>query len=97
MAIHTWEWLPILVLIKIVVEEFVLLAFQKSFIKFHYQWILVGFLDDHGVVCVVKTFCSGCFGSVAGSGWLSATHDTATSACHYFDQMIFCLAVLLRE
>ena len=80
--------------IKLIMEQFVLFAFEESLIKFKYHRVFIGFLDDHGVVSIVQTSCSGCLGSVAGSGRLSASHNTATTACHNFDQMILCFAVL---
>lgn len=68
--------------IKLIMEQFVLSAFEKSLIKFQYHRVFIGFLDDHGVVSIVQTSCSGCLGSVAGSGGrLSASHNTATTAC----------------
>ena len=54
-------------------KQMMLLALEESLIKLQNQWVLIGFLDDHGIVCIVQTSCSGCLGSVTGSGRLTST------------------------
>ena len=71
-----------------------LLAFEKSLVKFEYHRVLIGFLNNRCIIRIVQTFGSGSFCSVTGSGRLATTHDTATTTCHNFDQMILCFAVL---
>lgn len=36
-------------------EQFVLFTLEKSLVKFEYHRVLVRFLDDRGVVCIVQT------------------------------------------
>ena len=72
-------------------KQFMLLAFEKSLVKFEYHRVLIGFLNNRCIIRIVQTSGSGSFCSVTGSCRLATTHDTATTTCHNFDQMILCL------
>ena len=80
--------------IEIIMEQFVFFAFKQSLVEFQNHRVLVGFLDQHCIVGAIQTSCSCSFGSVTGPYRLATAHNTATAACHYFNEMIVCFAVL---
>ena len=75
-------------------QQLVLLALEQSLVEFHNHRVLVGLLDQHGIVCAVQASCSCSLGSVTCTYRLAASHNTATAACHYLDQMIVGFTVL---
>ena len=54
--------------------------------------VFLGETDYGACVCVVLTFHTAPSGSWACAGWLTATHDTSTSARHNFNEIIACFA-----
>ena len=62
-------------------KQFMFFSFEESFVQRH----------DHRVFI---TFRSGCLGTVACQSRLASTHNTASAARHYFDQMVILLSAL---
>ena len=77
-----------------IMKQFMFFSFEESFVQRHDHRVFITLLDHCHIVSTINTFRSGCLGTVACQSRLASTHNTASAARHYFDQMVILLSAL---
>ena len=77
-----------------IMKQFMFFSFQEAFIEGHYHRVLITFFNHRYIICTINAFLAGCFSTVTCQTRLTATHDTASAACHDLYQMVILLTAL---